>query len=98
MAQSITQVVTANDLFLGDVIYFTDQDTWTRELKNALVLDTPERAEDVLAKAELQQNKIVGAYLATVAVDAAGVPQPTHFREEFRTKGPSNYFHGKQAE
>ena len=27
-----------------------------------------------------------------------GTPEPTHFREEFRRTGPSNYFHGKQAE
>ena len=25
-------------------------------------------------------------------------PEPTHFREEFRTRGPSNYAHGKQAD
>ena len=25
-------------------------------------------------------------------------PEPTHFREVFRTRGPSNYFLGKQAE
>jgi len=26
-----------------------------------------------------------------------GRPEPVHFREVFRTRGPSNYFHGKQA-
>ena len=25
-------------------------------------------------------------------------PEPAHFREAFRTRGPSNYPHGKQAE
>jgi hypothetical protein len=25
-----------------------------------------------------------------------GVPHPTHFREDFRATGPSNYAHGKQ--
>ena len=25
-------------------------------------------------------------------------PEPTHFREAFRTRGPSNYAHGKQAD
>ena len=24
-------------------------------------------------------------------------PEPTHFREDFRRTGPSNYHHGKQA-
>ena len=27
-----------------------------------------------------------------------GRPEPTHFREAFRRRGPSNYFHGIQAE
>ena len=37
--------------------------------------------------------------LADVALDSNGRPIPTHFREEFRTRGPSNYrTHGKQAE
>jgi hypothetical protein len=25
-------------------------------------------------------------------------PEPVHFREAFRTRGPSNYRHGKQAD
>jgi hypothetical protein len=28
----------------------------------------------------------------------ANGPEPTHFREAFRTRGPSNYAHGKQAD
>jgi hypothetical protein len=27
-----------------------------------------------------------------------GGPVPTHFREAFRTHGPTNYVHGKRAE
>ena len=42
-----------------------------------------------------QQELVVGVYLADVAPEASG-PKPTHFREEFRAKGPSNYAHGKQ--
>jgi len=40
---------------------------------------------------------VVGAYLADFIDEDAG-PKPAHFREAFRTKGPGNYFHGKQAE
>ena len=38
---------------------------------------------------------VVGAYLAEVSNDTAVTPR--HYRESFRYKGPSNYFHGKQA-
>ena len=40
---------------------------------------------------------MVGAYLADARAGEEG-PEPTHFREAFRTRGPSNYAHGKQVE
>jgi len=40
---------------------------------------------------------IAGAYLADAKQGENG-PAPTRFREEFRTRGPSNYAHGKQVE
>lgn len=90
------QVVTANHLLEGDVIYLTAAREWTRKLKNAGVVDGS-AAEELLTFAEAQLNEVVGAYLFDVDV-STGTPLPTHFREEFRTRGPSNYFHGKQAE
>jgi hypothetical protein len=38
---------------------------------------------------------VVGPYLADARPGPNG-PEPTHFREAFRTRGPSNYAHGKQ--
>ena len=40
-------------------------------------------------------DEIVGAYLADATSGPNG-PEPVHFREAFRTRGPSNYAHGKQ--
>jgi len=64
----------------------------------AIVATTIEQADSYLAIANQQSNKIIGAYLIDVHVDDEGLPNPIHFREQFRTRGPSNYFHGKQAE
>lgn len=93
-------IVTANDLFSGDVVYFTANHKWAGSLDRAALADDKEAAKALLALAlaDTQQDKIVGAYITDVALDDAGAPQPTHFRETFRTRGPSNYFHGKQAE
>jgi len=91
------KVVTANALLEGDVVYFTMDDNWTRCLSEAELIEDEAHAQLRLLEAERQQSKIVGAYLADVAVGADG-PEPTHFREDFRRTGPSNYFHGKQAE
>ena len=99
MARSfVPKVVTANHLLEGDVVYFTPESAWAEKLEDAAVYQSAEEAEHALATAALQAHLIVGAYLADVDLDEAGKPRPTHFREAFRTRGPSNYFHGKQAE
>ncbi|SEK27654.1 Protein of unknown function [Roseovarius nanhaiticus] len=91
-----SKVVTANALLEGDVVYLTEADTWTRHLSEAEILTDEADADIRLLGAQGRASEVVGAYLADVAPGAAG-PQPTHFREEFRRTGPSNYFHGKQA-
>ena len=90
------KVVTANDLLEGDVIYLTATDSWSRHLAEAEVIEDEAHAQLRLLAAEGQPNIVIGPYLADVAIGTDG-PEPTHFREEFRRTGPSNYFHGKQA-
>lgn len=92
------QIVTANDLIVGDVIYFTANGDWSRLHGDAKIAKNAEEAQAMLAAAAKQQDRVVGPYLAEVTVGADGRPEPAHFREAFRTRGPSNYFHGKQAE
>lgn len=89
------KVITANDLLEGDVIYFTADNTWTRNMSEAELITDEAEAQLRLLEAEKQNLKIVGAYLADAKAGPNG-PEPTHFREEFRRTGPSNYFHGKQ--
>ncbi|TCS67365.1 DUF2849 domain-containing protein [Primorskyibacter sedentarius] len=91
------KVITANALIEGDVIYLAADDSWTRELTEAEVLTDEAHAQLRLLEAESRQAEVVGAYLADVKPSVTG-PEPTHFREEFRRTGPSNYFHGKQAQ
>ena len=92
------QIVTANDLFEGDVIYLTADGTWSRTHADAAVAHDPDEGQRLLASAQRQAGRLVGAYLANVSISEDGRPLPLHFREAFRTRGPSNYFHGKQAE
>lgn len=91
------KVVTANDLHEGDVVYLTPHGDWTRTLAAAAVAADEETAQTLLAGGAAQQHRIVGAYLADVSLSGDGRPEPVHFRETFRTRGPSNYLHGKQA-
>ena len=91
------KVVTGNALIEGDVIYLTSDDQWTRELAQAELITDQATANLRLLMAEGQPDQVVGPYLADASAGEAG-PEPTHFREDFRRTGPSNYFHGKQAE
>lgn len=96
MARQFTpKVVTANALIEGDVIYLTDRDMWTRDMHMAELITDEAHAQLRLLDAQRRPSEAVGAYLADAAPGPNG-PEPTHFREDFRRRGPSNYAHGKQ--
>ena len=98
MARAFTpKILTANDLLEGDAIYWTADQTWSRHFNESLVFAQEEAADAALKTAQSQPHIAVGAYL-TDAKEGPNGPEPVHFREVFRTKGPSNYNHGKQVE
>ena len=93
------QMATGNDLLEGDVVYFTSVGDWSREIGEAALAVNQEAADDMLKRASGFPNQVVGVYLVEAAIDDFGRAAPAHFREEFRTRGPSNYpEHGRQAE
>ncbi|QEL21583.1 DUF2849 domain-containing protein [Bosea sp. F3-2] len=96
-------ILLANDLLDGDVVFATIDGTgalvWTRDPALAVVAADDAAAErlETFAAAELRGNKVVDAYLVDVTVEG-GRPVPRHFRERFKTLGPSNRPDlGKQA-
>jgi Protein of unknown function (DUF2849) len=89
------KVVTANALLEGDVVYLTADDRWSRVHTEAELIEDEAHAQLRLLQADHQRQVVVGVYLADAKRGPNG-PEPVHFREEFRTRGPSNYHHGKQ--
>ncbi len=89
------KVVTASDLRRGDVVWLTADDRWTRDLREAELITEEAHAQLRLLHAQAQPLVVVGAYLAEARQGPEG-PEPVHFREAFRARGPSNYPHGKQ--
>jgi len=83
------KIVSANDLLAGDVVYVDRAGGWTRNLGEAAVAESEAAVEALMAAAD-QPAKVVGPYLVEVAVDENGRPAPSHFREKFRDRGPSN--------
>jgi hypothetical protein len=98
MSRAFTpKIVTANALIEGNAVYLTEDDRWSPDHAEAELLTDEAHAQLRLLQAESQPGLVVGAYLAEARPGGNG-PEPRHFREAFRTRGPSNYFHGKQAE
>lgn len=89
-------VITANDLRMGHCVWKTEMG-WTADPREAQIFEDSGLADLSLLDAEAQGHVVVGPYLAEARRGESG-PEATHFREEFRRRGPSNYFHGKQAE
>lgn len=93
----IPKVVTANRLREGDVVYLTADNLWTPHHHEAELIEDEAHAQLRLLHGAGQKLIVVGAYLADAKAGANG-PEPVHFREAFRTRGPSNYAHGKQVD
>ncbi|MTH77677.1 DUF2849 domain-containing protein [Paracoccus aestuariivivens] len=90
-------VITANDLRMGHCVWMRDGG-WTADPREAQLFEDEAIADLAMLDAIGQANIVVGPYLAEAKRGADGRPEPTHFREAFRRRGPSNYFHGIQAE
>lgn len=94
---SKTKIITANDLLSGEVVYLTQSGQWSLQHRDAIAFDDKSAGDTRLNEILKTDNSILGAYLADVGRSDEGQPIPVHFREIFRTIGPSNRFIGKQA-
>ncbi|WP_020593569.1 DUF2849 domain-containing protein [Kiloniella laminariae] len=93
------QIITANRLLDGEVVYLGENAEWIENLSGAKTVDDADGEANLLAAAKEAEatQKIVGAYLMKVARDAAGI-QTLSVKEEIRAKGPTvRYDLGKQA-
>jgi hypothetical protein len=98
MSRAFTpKVVTGNRLLEGDSVWLTEDDRWSPRLQDAELIEDEAHAAIRLLFAQGQRNTVVGVYLADARPGPKG-PEPVHFREAFRSHGPSNYPHGKQVE
>jgi sulfite reductase (NADPH) hemoprotein beta-component len=84
------QILFASDLRDGEVL-FLGASGWTRDHREASVAQDGARAQELEArgKADVAANRVVDVYLADVSVGADGTPEPLHYREKMRIKGPS---------
>jgi len=91
------KIITANDLLSGEVIYLTDSGNWSRSPDEAKLWQDGSAETQKLADIQMAEPSVIGPYLAKATRWEDGTTIPNHFREVFRTTGPSNRFLGKQA-
>jgi hypothetical protein len=94
------QVMTANRLRDGDVVFLTRSGTWDLAIDNAVLAQEPQAvaALEARAKADEKATLVTGSYLFE-APRVDGKIKASHIRERIRTLGPSVRLDlGKQAE
>lgn len=83
------QVLTANRLILGEVVYWNEDRGWVAQLDQAQVLADSEAAAALGRAAEwVQKREVVGPYLFDVRLEN-GVTVPVKVREIIRAAGPT---------
>lgn len=94
------QVLTANRLSVGEVVYWNAAKGWVAYLHDAEILPD-DQAETILKDAGargVQERQVVNPYLFDVRVDGSKVV-PVKAREAIRAAGPSaRHDLGKQAD
>ncbi len=98
MAAPAPQMLTANRLIDGEVLYWKDG-AWVPSFADGTVYDDPKQADAALAAAQIfvKDNVVVAPYLFDVRRTARGI-EPVKEREIIRAAGPSNRTDtGKQA-
>ena len=95
------QIVTANHLRGGDVVYFTADEEWSVWVDDAAVADSAAAADALLQSAVRSASaaRVVEPFLIEVQDDeGSGRIVPVRFRELLRARGPSIHpMFGKQA-
>ena len=90
-------IVSANRLTDGRVVYLTRDDGWSESIIDGRTAATEEESSTLLADAEraVAAGIIVSPYLVSMA-DNGGAFAPLHFRERIRLFGPKHNRDGGQ--
>jgi predicted nucleic acid-binding protein len=84
------QILTANRLADGAVVYFTSAATWTTEIRHSVVAREEKAASALLARGQRDAEAavVVAPYLIAAVEGPAG-PRAASLREQIRAAGPS---------
>ena len=88
----VSQIVTANRLRDGAVVYLTEHGAWSERVADGRLVEDDTAAESLLgtAQASVDARLVVEPYLIDVSREADGV-RPLRYREAIRAFGPSTH-------
>lgn len=81
------QVLTANRLSDGAVVFLDEEGGWTERIAAARIVEKAD-GEALVAAGEATASEVIAPYLIDVSLEAAG-PRPLRYRERIRAFGPS---------
>ena len=86
----MAQMIIANRLNDGIVVFLGEADRWVPKIKEGLVIEDEAEQQRLLATAKAHEAKclVVDPNLIEVVVEANG-PRPTSIREAIRAFGPT---------
>ncbi len=89
-SQPSLQILTANRLTDGTVVYLTAAGTWTSEIRKSVVAREERAASALLARGQrdVEAAVVVAPYLIAALEDGEG-PRAQSLREQIRAAGPS---------
>lgn len=92
------QMIIANTLAEGLVVFLTDAAGWTTDIARGAVANSDEEAAELLASAKQAEkaNQVIDPYLIPITI-SSGVRQPTEYRELIRATGPTVPIPGSQT-
>ena len=84
------QMIIANRLIDGRVVFMDDSGDWVNEISDGLLLVSRQDANEQLLAAQqaVEENRVVDPYLIDVSADG-GRRRPVLVRERIRAFGPS---------
>ena len=84
------QVVTANRLVEGDVVYLTEDGQWSERLDDACRADDKQKADALMETAEqaVAAQFVVAPYTIDVTAEG-GTVRALRYREQIRASGPT---------
>ena len=87
-----SQIVTANRLRDGAVVYLTTDGQWSERVADGGVVEDDSAAESLMATAQasVDRRHVVEPYLIDVSRESDGL-RPLRYREAIRAFGPSTH-------